>query len=198
MNYDLHGPWSQSSDPRTSIHSTLLQANNVPGKENFAIQYGGIEAINTVLDAGFGADKLQMGIAQYARAFGGVEDNGGMENLPGYNATWTHAATIDEMGKTNTNSDGFVPYKSIQKMTQKDGYLQKNVIDPETLMTVGGYIYNPNTKVFVGYESPEEVVSACKFIKEKGLKGAIMWSVDTDLPVSNPASLIATYRNAGC
>ena len=152
MNYDLHGPWSQSSDPRTSIHSTLLQANNVPGKENFAIQYGGIEAINTVLDAGFGADKLQMGIAQYARAFGGVEDNGGMENLPGYNAT----------------------------------------------MTVGGYIYNPNTKVFVGYESPEEVVSACKFIKEKGLKGAIMWSVDTDLPVSNPASLIATYRNAGC
>ena len=142
---------------KAAIHAQAFTAHcfkqkNVPGKENFAIQYGGIEAINTVLDAGFGADKLQMGIAQYARAFGGVESNGGMENLPGYNAT----------------------------------------------MTVGGYIYNPNTKVFVGYESPEEVVSACKFIKEKGLKGAIMWSVDTDLPVSNPASLIATYRNAGC
>ncbi len=79
-----------------------------------------------------------------------------------------------------------------------EGYLQQNVIDPASLMTIGAYLYHPEKKVFVGYESPEAVVSVCRFIKDKGLKGAIMWSVDTDLPVSNPASLITSYRNAGC
>ncbi len=200
MTYDLHGPWSEDGDPLTAIHSALTQTS---GDEAAEIQYGGIQSIQTVLDMGFGANKLQMGIPEYGRAFAGVKHDTKMANLPGYYASWTHMATIDELGNTHTTQKGFLPYKSVKEMTEKNGYLQQNVIDPISLKTNGGYIYNPGdgtseNGIFIGYETPEEVVSVCNFIKNKGLKGVIMWSVDTDLPVSNPASLIASYRDAGC
>ena len=49
----------------------------------------------------------------------------------------------------------------------------------------------------MGYKSPEEVKAICEFVKSKQLKGAILWSADTELPASNVNSLVATYRN-GC
>lgn len=198
MTYDLHGAWSTSADPRTAIHTYLVQPNYVGVADGFGITYGAVDVINAVIGYGFRANKLQLGLASYGRAFGGVEANGGILGLPGFNSSWSYAPSIYDLGTQYTTETGYMPYKSIPSLIAKEGYFSENVTDLSTLTVAGTYVYNPTAKIFIGYEGPEEVVAACKLVKDKGLKGAILWSVDADLPVSNPSSLITTYRNSGC
>ena len=37
-------------------------------------------------------------------------------------------------------------------------------------------------------------MAVCNFVQQQNLQGVIMWSADTDLPVSDPNSLLASYN----
>ena len=194
MTYDMHGAWSHSSDPYTSIHAYLKQPETSK-KYAFEMQYGADEVVDQVLSYGMPKDQLQIGLAAYGRGFSGVA-TGEDPNLPGFEQPWTGASTF---ATDYTNQVGLLPYSSILKAEKELGYKTYNVTAMDgkgDSFVTGAYIYSPAAKQFVGYQSPEVVQSFCKYIRDKQLKGAIMWSADTDLPVSNPASIVTTYRNA--
>lgn len=193
MTYDLHGPWDKNDDPYTSIHAMLKQPDE-SRKDEFAINYATDEITQLLLSYGAPEDKLQIGLAAYGRGYAGVEA-GDDQTRPGFEQPWEKPSVFD---KTYTEQDGLVPYKSIDKLIANLGYKSYQIqtdIENESMIS-GSYIYHPKTKQFVGYQSPEVVKAICNYVKLKQLKGVIMWSADTDLPASNPNSLISSYRQA--
>jgi chitinase len=194
MTYDLHGPWSQSSDPYTSVHAYLKQPST-SRKDEFAITYATDEITEQVLSYGMPKEKLQIGLAAYGRGFSGVSA-GDDPTLPGFEQPWTGAS---HFAPAYTNQEGLLPYKSVAKAINELGYKNYTIyaFDEENKsFATGSYLYNPSVRQFIGYQSPEVIKSLCEFIKAKQLKGAIMWSADTDLPITNPASLVATYKSS--
>ncbi len=192
MTYDLHGPWSQSADPYTSVHAFLKQPDS-SRKDEFEINYATDEITSQVLSYGMPREKLQIGIAAYGRGYAGVEAGDDPEH-PGFEQPWKAASQFD---KAYTVQDGLLPYKSVDNVVKSLNYKKYAVnadLDGQSVVS-GAYLYNPGSKQFVGYQSPEVVRAICSYIKDKQLKGAIMWSADTDLPVSNPDSLVASYRS---
>ncbi|KTD25546.1 glycoside hydrolase family 18 protein [Legionella maceachernii] len=195
MTYDLHGPWSQSSDPYTSIHAYLKQPET-SRKDEFAINYATDSVTEQVLAYGMPKEKLQIGLAAYGRGFSGVPQGEDSEH-PGFEQPW---AGPSQFTATYTNQEGMLPYKSVDRVINELGYkpyLVRASDVENTSFVTGAYLYSFSAKQFVGYQSPEVVKSVCEFVKQKGLKGAIMWSADTDLPVSNAHSLVAAYKD-GC
>ncbi|PWY54310.1 hypothetical protein DGG96_17835 [Legionella qingyii] len=193
MTYDLHGPWSQSSDPYTAVHAYLKQPDT-SRKDEFAINYATDSITEQVLAYGMPKGKLQIGLAAYGRGFSGV-DTGENPALPGFEQHWTGAS---HFASEYSIQDGLLPYKAVDKLVKQLGYkiFHINALDENNNSFItGSYLYNSSAKQFIGYQSPEVVKAVCRFIKSKQLKGAIMWSADTDLPVSNPNSLVASYKS---
>lgn len=195
MTYDLHGPWSQGSDPYTAVHAYLKQPDT-SHKEEFGINYGTDSITEQVLEYGMPKEKLQVGLAAYGRGFSGVEA-GERPELPGFEQPWTGAS---HFASEYSLQDGLLPYKAVDKVINQLHYKVYHISSLDengNSFITGSYLYNSAAKQFIGYQSPETVKAVCKFIKSKQLKGAIMWSGDTDLPVSNPNSLVAAYKS-GC
>lgn len=191
MTYDFHGPWSHTEDPYTSIHAYVKQPNSVH-KDAFAINYAAEEVVNKVLSYGIAPSKLQIGIATYGRGFSGVPA-GGNSALPGFEQSWVGSSQF--AGKY-TNQTGLVPYKAIPKIMNELNYQKYHIManDGQSDYVTGSYIYSAQAQQFVGYQSPETVKSVCELVKAKGLQGAILWSADTDLPVSDNDSLVGTFK----
>ena len=192
MTYDLHGPWSQSSDPYTSVHACLKQPET-RHKDEFAINYA-MDAITAqALSYGIPANKLKVGIAAYGRGFSGVAP-GDDAQYPGFEQSWSGAS---HFSSAYTKQDGLLPYNSVHKLIRELNYKSYQIHalsgDNQSLVT-GAYIYSPAARQFVGYQSPEVIKAVCEFVRVKQLQGAILWSADTDLPVSSPDSLVATYK----
>ncbi|CDZ77370.1 Chitinase A precursor [Legionella massiliensis] len=193
MTYDLHGPWSQSSDPYTAVHA-YLQHPETSHKDEFAINYGTDAITEQVLGYGMPKEKLQVGLAAYGRGFSGVAP-GEDKELPGFEQPWTGPSHFPT---TYSNQDGMFPYKSVDQAISQLAYKSYDIkaLDNENQpIVLGSYLYNPSTRQFIGYQSPAAVKAVCQFVKTKQLQGAIMWSADTDLPVSNPNSLVAAYKS---
>ncbi|WP_133128487.1 glycoside hydrolase family 18 protein [Legionella nagasakiensis] len=194
MTYDLHGPWSQSSDPYTAVHAYIKQPET-SRKDEFSINYAMDSITEQVLAYGMPKEKLQVGIAAYGRGFSGVEA-GEDELHPGFEQPWQGPSQFPEQ---YTKQDGLLPYKSVDAVIKQLNYRSYPItaLDQDNqLLVTGAYLYNPIAKQFVGYQSPEVVQGICEFVKKNHLKGAIMWSADTDLPVTNARSLVATYKRS--
>ena len=192
MTYDLHGPWSQSDDPYTADHAYLTQPQS-NHKDEFAINYATDDVTDWILSYGMPSSKLQVGLAAYGRGFSDV-GSGDDAKHPGFEQPWQGSS---KFARTYTQQDGLLPYKSVDSVVNNLNYsiyhikaLDKN----NNSVVAGSYLYNATAKQFIGYQSPEVVKAVCDFVKAKQLKGAIMWSADTDLPVSNPHSLVAAYK----
>ena len=191
MTYDLHGPWDKGADPYTANHAYVKQPNSVR-RDEFAIRYGAQEVVAQVLGFGLPQKKLQVGIAAYGRGYSGV-DAGDNPSLPGFEQPWQAASYFSEQ---YTTQGGLVPYNAIDRLVNELGYQDYALFDEvsNSKVNIGNYLYHFGDKQFVGYQSPDTVKSLCQFIQNKGLQGAIMWSADTDLPVSNSRSLVASFR----
>jgi chitinase len=193
MTYDLHGPWSHDGDPYTAVHTYLKQPESAR-KDAFGINYGIDWITDKVLGFGMPKEKLQVGLAAYGRGFSHVEA-GDDQNYPGFEQEWKGPSHFD---KEYSLQEGMVPYKAIHLIKEKlnySSYLLKALDAQNQSQVIGSYLYSKEAKQFVGYQSPEVVGAICDFIKDRQIKGAILWSADTDLPVSHVDSLVATYKN---
>jgi chitinase len=192
MTFDLQGAWGQGSGHNTTIHSYIKQPETARGKD-LAVHYDSYRAADLVLSYGLPPGKLQLGIAAYGRGYSGVPagENG---LLPGFEQAWKGKSVFPAQ---YMKEKGILPYKAIGKVIKDLGYTEYQIdaFDDHGLpFASGAYIYHGTARQFVGYQSPKAIESLCKFIKERQLKGVILWNAEMDLPVSNPDSLIANYR----
>lgn len=189
MTYDLHGAWSNQSDPGAISHAMLEHPNFL--KHTYEVNYAAKEIVQKVLAYGLPANKLSIGMASYGRGFANV-DPGTNPTYPGFDQPWNGSSTFSGQ---YTNQDGLLPYKSVAAILQADPSYKTYDVTQDSKV-IASYLYSPVAKQLVGYESPALVDSLSQFIKSNNLQGAILWSMDTDAADngSQGESLISRYR----
>lgn len=160
MAYDLHGAW----ETFTHHHAALYAHPDDTGNATFLnVDY----AVNYWLDLGAPKSKLVLGMGTYGRCWslndGNVNGFYAPANNPGY-------------GGPYTRSPGFLGYNEICEDMLTNSWTV--VHDPAMHEPYAYYV--PHQRVWCGYDDPASVALKASYAREKGLVGAMVWSVETD------------------
>ena len=117
-----------------------------------------VNAVDMHIEAGFPADKINLGIPFYGRIWKGVKADG-KQIL--FNEAETVGMGIDyEKFHQNINANGFTRYWDEAAKAP--------------------YLWNPDEKTFISYEDEESIQYKIKYLKEKGLAGVMFWEYSAD------------------
>lgn len=103
-------------------------------------------------------------------------------------------------GFCNTDGPG-CRYQGVCKGSWEQGqYDYKHLPQPgaqehNDMQCVASYSYDPRTREYVTYDSPEVVNAKCRYIADRQLAGAMFWELSADQPPNTPRSLIQTVYN---
>ncbi|XP_055609283.1 chitinase-3-like protein 1 [Uranotaenia lowii] len=158
MAYDLHGPW----EPLTGHNAPLL-----PGPHDISpLQYElNVEAVVRFwLQSGAPAEKLVLGLPLYGRSFTLRFDNnhtiGAATSGPGQGGQYSYEA-------------GFLGYNEVCEKLMFSKW--NRCWDDDQKVP---YAYSGNQ--WVGYDDEESLTLKVDLIKQYGLAGAMVWSIETD------------------
>lgn len=165
MTYDFRGAWDATGP--TNFHSNLYASPQDPGT-GVTRTYSVDTAVTAFLNAGMPASKLVVGIPFYGRGWKGVPatNNGLYQSATGA-ASGTYEAGYEDF-KVLKNAPGTVYRDATTKQMWK---------------------YDGST--FWSYDDPEVIATKMAYIKQKGLGGAMAWSLDGDDAQGTLAKAIA-------
>jgi chitinase len=169
MAYDFRGAWD-SSGP-TNFHSNLYADPEGPGSAELkavSVQ----SAVDAWLAGGAPADKLVVGVPFYGRGWSGVAAGTG----DGLYQSATGAAP-------GTYEAGFEDYKVLDNQPGFTRYRHP--------VTKQLWAYDGNR--FWSYDDPEVLQEKMNYIKDNGLGGAMVWSMDGDTADGQLMSAIDTH-----
>ncbi len=147
MTYDYHGGW----DKQTGANAPLSG-----GKPDIQTTIADYKA------AGIPANKLVLGIATYARSWGGVKDliPGGTASVPGPHG---------ECGEESLRAG------EVQAWV-KEGRYQSAWDDA----TQTPYAFNEQEQAYISYENPRSIELKLDYLAKENLAGAMFWAIDLD------------------
>ncbi|MFJ6217200.1 glycosyl hydrolase family 18 protein [Streptomyces sp. NPDC092296] len=160
MAYDFHGAF-EANGP-TDFQSPIFDSPESPAN---GTQFTANDAVNNYLTQGFPAGKLTLGVPLYGRGWTGVPD-GGKSGL-------YQSVTGPTAAYGFSQSPGVVFYKELKA----DGKLTGGNVhfDPQTY---GSWVYDGTD--FWSIESPLSLAYKRQYIKNKGLGGVMMYSLEAD------------------
>ena len=152
QGYDFHGTW----EPRTNQQSALRVPAGAPDNPDFSIT----TTIDAWLDRGAPRRELVLGMPYYGQGWTGV--TGGQNGLFGTATgpapgTWA-AGNEDYRVLKNLPAQGYTVYRDRR----------------------AGHTYLFNGTTFWTFDDPEQLLQKTNYIKNKGLGGAMVWSLDGD------------------
>ena len=153
MTYDMHGAF----DPSTNFNAPLYASPNDPGSYPSNV-YSIDNAVTGYLAAGVPPSKLTVGLPFYGRGWQGVP-NGGTNGL------YQPASG----GAPGTYESGIEDYKVLKNLTYPV------YRDPITQVP---WMYNGN--IFWSFDDAQSLTNKVNYIHTKGLRGAMVWSLDGD------------------
>ncbi|MBO0795952.1 MAG: glycoside hydrolase family 18 protein, partial [Ktedonobacteraceae bacterium] len=152
MTYDYHGSW-ETSGP-TNFVAPLYSSPQDPSPA--PKQYID-KTVNAYLHAGIPANKLVLGLPFYGY---------GWTNVPNIN----HGLYQSDTSTTITSGGGTANYNVLKTLTSFTGYH-----DP---VTRAFWIFDGTT--FWTYNDPQEIITKMHYVRDRGLGGAMIWSMDAD------------------
>jgi chitinase len=161
MTYDFcSGSWACNG--KSAHHANLR-----PSKLS---QFSAQKAVDAYLEKGVPAHKLMIGVAFYSRGSSGTLGLGKPTTKDSPDASWTcKGCEIGSLDYAHCPPSGSTEY-----------------FDDEAY---AAYAYDPARKVFTSYDDPRSVRAKCQYVKEKGLKGIIVWDISMDKPITDPKNL---------
>jgi GH18 family chitinase len=162
MTYDMHGAF-EASGP-TNFQAPLYDSPSSPAfRSGLTVD----DAINHYLVRGFPANKITLGVPLYGRGWTGVPDNG------------KHGLYQSVTGPTAafpfSQQEGVAMYKELAAA----GKLANVLFDESS---GGSWVYDGSN--FISIESPRSLTVKRQYIKNKGLAGVMMYSLEADDPSS--------------
>lgn len=159
MTYDFHGDWENISNHQAPLYSDPSDPNTLSTKGNIN------SIVYTYLKAGVPANKLILGIPLYGRSWTNCDTaNKGLYQACAGVADGAVAKGIHEYGNLENkgwiNANGFVRYWSDTAKVP--------------------WLYKKSTGTFITYEDTESIAYKAKYIKSKGLGGAMLWEINQD------------------
>jgi chitinase len=168
QGYDFHGTW----EPLTNQQSALRSPAADPTKANFSSQ----TAVDALLKRGAPRDKIVLGVPFYGHGWTGVtnQDHGLFQPSTGPAPSRFDAGTED--------------YKALKDLVSGGTYkvYRDNVAGH-------AWIFDGNT--FWTYDDPIEMRRKARYINDRGLGGAMIWSLDGD---TSNGELIAALHDSLC
>jgi chitinase len=155
MAYDFH----VASEPTTGLLSPLYGSPRDPdttSRESF----NGDAAVRAYLAAGVPADKIVLGIPFYGRSWRGAGGNGLFQSAEG------PAMGQDEPGFMSYTEIAQGPLKTFQRYWEEDAKVP--------------WLHETESGVFISYEDAESIEWKVRYIREKGLGGAMVWELGLD------------------
>lgn len=151
MTYDFHGAW----ESRSNFHSALFTSSNDPSTGD-ARFYNSHDAIQTLLDLGVSADKLNLGIATYGRG-------------------WTKVSSVNNgLYQSGTAAPGSLE-AGIESYRVLKALNWPSFTDPQSL---GRWIYNGST--MWSFDTPASIADKMSYVQVQGLGGAFLWDFAGD------------------
>ncbi|ASO22648.1 chitinase [Actinoalloteichus hoggarensis] len=151
QGYDYHGGWENT----TNHQSALRLGENEPGP----LFVSGEVVVDKWLDEGAPADKLVLGVPFYSRGWTGVTGGGdGLHQPAAGPAPGRYEAGIND-------------YKLIKEQAGSSTLHRDEA-------TGQAWLFDGNT--FWTYDDPTEMVRKAEYVRERGLSGAMVWSLDGD------------------
>jgi len=160
MTYDFHGAW-ETNGP-TNFQTPLFDSPSSPA---FATGFTVNSAVSTWINRGFPASKLNLGVAFYARGWTGVKE-GGTRGLYQLASGATAPFPFSQQA-------GVAFYKELKAA----GLLNSKNLYFDTI-TDSSYLYDGNN--FYGIEVPHSLRYKREYIKQKGLGGIMIYSLEDD------------------
>lgn len=158
MAYDLHGPWESVTGHNAPLFAGPNDSTELKQQLNV------LASVSFWLSQGAPAEKLNLGVAFYGRSFTlrNASENriGSPASGPGTSGPYTYES-------------GFLGYNEVCEKLQFERWNRCWDSDQQV-----PYAYSGNQ--WVGYDDPESVELKATFIKQLGLAGGMVWSIETD------------------
>ncbi|XP_066149390.1 acidic mammalian chitinase-like [Euwallacea fornicatus] len=120
--------------------------------------------VNAWIDKGASASQLILGIPTYARCFN-LED-------PDDSGIGAKVASNTTCGGIWTNQNGFLAYYEVLEFVK--------FFECEDEILIDSNVYFSCQDVWMSYDNKKSLESKCQYVKDTGLGGVMLWSVDTD------------------
>ncbi|KAJ1300608.1 hypothetical protein OPQ81_002262 [Rhizoctonia solani] len=190
MNYDVWGPWSETTGPNAPLNDTC--ATNATQKVGSAVS-----AIEAWTKAGFPVDQLVLGVAGYGHGFSVAPTNalsdGILNPYSTFNKSFTPPGdawddapvngTVDVCGNPQAQGGNWNFWGLIE-----GGFLNEN----GTANTAEGivykydecsqtpFVYNQTSGVLVAFDNAASFTAKGQFINATGLRGFALWEAGGD------------------
>ncbi|NMO18445.1 glycosyl hydrolase [Pyxidicoccus fallax] len=163
MTYDYHGAF----ESQVNFHSPLLRVTGDPGA---SAGFYSDASVAKMLELGVPASKIVLGVPFYGRGWGSVPNvnNGLFQSGVPIMGTWDDGSS----GPT-----GVFDYKDIKNRFERAGSGYTKFFHPEAKEA---YVYNPSTRIWIGYDDPQSMSAKSDYILSKGLGGAMFWELSGD------------------
>ena len=165
MTYDFS---SSAWGSTLAGHQTnLYPSKRTPSYTPFSID----ESVNAWMRAGVPAHKIYIGVPLYTRGFANTSGLGQPSNGTVSGGSW---------------EPGIWDYKDTpprQSVEQWDDVCK------------AAYAYDSVNKELHSYDNVRSVIEKCNYVKQKGLKGVIVWELSGDFPISDSRSLVKALHD---
>lgn len=149
MTYDFYNGWHKVN----GHHSNYLPSGNAEMDKNSVVN-----AVDMHINAGFPAEKINLGIPFYGRIWKGVKTD---SDKILFNESETVGMGIDYIDfAENINANGYTRYWDEKAKAP--------------------YLWNSEEKVFISYEDEESIQYKTEYLKKKGLAGVMFWEYSAD------------------
>lgn len=164
QGYDYHGAW----DPITNQQSSIDGPKGDPSTAEFSSQV----TVDAYLKRGAPRNKIVMGVPFYSRGWTGVTNqNDGLFQPATGPAPATYEAGYEDYRILKTKAGAFTVHRD----------------------TKAGFAWLFDGTTFWTWDDPTEMKRKAKYISDRNLGGAMIWSLDGD--TSNGELITALHRN---
>lgn len=163
MSYDMHGAWESGATDKTNFQAPLYPSPNDPDTvHHFTVQ----ESVQRYTSAGMPANKIAVGVPFYWRGWTGVV-NGGTNGL--YQSVAGHAGST---AMPVSQQAGVAHYKELLSA----GKLNTTYEDSPSGNSPWAY----DGSNFWSGDTPRSISIKGKYIRDNGLAGAMIYSLESD------------------
>lgn len=155
MTYDFHGSWNDVIGHHAQMFSHIYDSD-------FMKELNCASSVLYWLSKGAPEDKLNLGIPTYGNVFY-------------LNDPKLHKIGDNGVNKTLTTSKGFP--MNFNDFCEEKRKLWKQFYDFNYQVY---YAVNEKEMKWIGFDHPHQIAKKAKFINERNLSGAVVWSIDGD------------------
>ncbi|KAJ1954696.1 hypothetical protein EC988_002292 [Linderina pennispora] len=178
MLYDFNGVWSETTGPNAPF-------NHEKGK---GLQYSFTSSIKEWVDAGIPAEKILAGLPFYGRTVTAQNDLSVSRQMYAPLKKVIPRGDEDDQEEPDKSCGGPKAFSGVWKYSKLRG--QAVLSSPDVAeepwirqfdkVTKTPWLFNTDTKDFVSYDDPASIMYKCKYVKDNGLGGVMVWSMTSD------------------